>query len=254
MKRTLALAIWLVFAVSSETAGQGPYAQADIEYGRRLYFAHCSTCHGAAGNAVASVALAEGVFRTAASDRDLTRIILGGIPGSAMPGGKYDAGELAGLVAYIRNMKGSDRGPAAIGDRDRGRAVFEGKGRCNGCHRVDGRGSRVASDLSDIGAVRTAGALERALVDPASAMMPMNRKVRAVGADGSVITGRRLNEDTHTVQLIDERDRLISLAKDDLREYALLTTSDMPSYRDALDQQEFADLLAYLLSLKGSAR
>ena len=36
-------------------------------------------------------------------------------------------------------------------------------------------------------------------------MLPRNRSVRAVGNDGTVYAGRRLNEDTYTVQLIDEK-------------------------------------------------
>ena len=45
-------------------------------------------------------------------------------------------------------------------------------------------------------------------------------------------------------------ERLLSLTKADLREYAVLTTSPMPSYKD-LTADELADLIAYLLSLKG---
>ena len=82
-------------------------------------------------------------------------------------------------------------------------------------------------------------------------MLPINRPVRAVTKDGKVITGRRLNEDTWSVQLIDSQERLVSLAKADLKEYAVLKTSAMPSYRDKLSAQELADVVAYLLTLKG---
>jgi mono/diheme cytochrome c family protein len=36
-----------------------------------------------------------------------------------------------------------------------------------------------------------------------------------------------------------------------LREYTVVTTSTMPSYKDKLSAQEMADLVAYLLTLKG---
>jgi mono/diheme cytochrome c family protein len=65
------------------------------------------------------------------------------------------------------------------------------------------------------------------------------------------VTGRRLNEDTYTVLLIDAQERLVSLLKADLREYTIIKTSPMPSYKDTLTPAERADLLAYLLSLKG---
>ena len=69
--------------------------------------------------------------------------------------------------------------------------------------------------------------------------------------DGTVINGRRLNEDTFTVQLIDDQERLVSLEKSGLIEYTILTTSSMPVYEQILTDEERADLLAYLLTLKG---
>jgi mono/diheme cytochrome c family protein len=82
--------------------------------------------------------------------------------------------------------------------------------------------------------------------------MPVNRSVRAVTRDGKVITGRRLNEDTYSVQLIDEHENLVSLEKANLREYTVSKTSAMPSYKDTFSTQERADVLAYLFSLKGT--
>jgi hypothetical protein len=81
-------------------------------------------------------------------------------------------------------------------------------------------------------------------------MMPINRPVRAVTRDGTVINGRRLNEDTYTVQLLDDQERLIALTKADLREYTILTASPMPAQKN-MSPDELADLVAYLLSLKG---
>ena len=43
-----------------------------------------------------------------------------------------------------------------------------------------------------------------------------------------------------------------SLNKPDLKEYAILKTSAMPSYRDKLNPQELADLVAYLTTLNGA--
>ena len=69
--------------------------------------------------------------------------------------------------------------------------------------------------------------------------------------DGKVITGRRLNEDTYSVQLIDTEERLVSLSKADLKEYTVIKTSSMPSYQGKLSAQELADVVAYLLTLNG---
>jgi putative heme-binding domain-containing protein len=245
-------AVRVVAAQNPAQAHGGDYAQADIAYGARLYDAQCTTCHGANGDGVGGVDLRSGKFRHAVSDQDLRRVITNGIAETGMMGFKLDAAELAGIVAYLRNMGTFDRGSVKLGDAGRGRAMFEGRGGCTRCHRVGAEGPRAAPDLSDIGANRSAGSLQRSLVDPASQMMPINRPVRAVTRDGTVINGRRLNEDTYTVQLIDDRERLVSLTKADLREYTILTTSPMPSYKDKLSSEELDDLVAYLLSLKGT--
>jgi putative heme-binding domain-containing protein len=178
-------------------------------------------------------------------------VITNGIEGTGMLAFKFDPSELAGIIAYLRNMNSFDRGSVKPGDAGRGRTAFDGKGGCARCHRVGAQGSGVAPNLSDIGATRSAGSLLRSLTDPTSQMMPINRPVRAVTRDGKVINGRRLNEDTYTVQLIDDQEKLVSLVKADLREYTILMASPMPSYTDRLTQDELADVVAYLLSLKG---
>ncbi|MGD0909146.1 MAG: c-type cytochrome, partial [Candidatus Acidiferrales bacterium] len=228
------------------------YPQADIEYGSQIYAAQCSTCHGENGDGVPGINLRAGQFKRVFSDQDLRNTITTGVSGTGMPAFNLDAAELAGIVAYVRNMSSFDARSVTSGDEDRGRALFEGSANCSTCHRVNGKGPRVAPDLSNIGAIRTADLLQRTLLDPTGSMLPANRSVRAVTKEGKVITGRRLNEDTYTVQLIDEQERLVSLMKADLREYVVIKTSTMPSYKDKLSPKEMADIMAYLFSLKGS--
>jgi putative heme-binding domain-containing protein len=168
-----------------------------------------------------------------------------------MPGRRLDAAEVTGIIAYVRNMRDFNSGSVTLGDRARGEALFQGKGECATCHRVNGKGSRVAPDLSDVGTSRAASSLQQSIVDPSSMMIPIDRPVRLVTKDGRTITGRRLNEDTYTIQLIDAQEHLLSLMKSDVREYTILKSSSMPSYKDRLNGQELADLVAYLVTLKG---
>jgi hypothetical protein len=53
------------------------------------------------------------------------------------------------------------------------------------------------------------------------------------------------------VQVIDEQENLWSFEKSDLRELNVETAAVMPSYADRLTADELADLIAYLVSLKG---
>ena len=191
-----------------------------------------------------------GTVRNAVIDRDLERFIRNGST-AGMPAFALDAADMAGIVAYLRNMNAFDAATVKAGDEARGRAIFLGKGACTDCHRIDLDGSRVGPNLSDIGAVRSAGSLQRSLVDPTSQMMPINRPVRVVTKDGAIINGRRLNEDTYGLQIIDDHERLHSLVKADLREFTISKMSPMPSYKGKLSDDEIGDVLAYLLSLKG---
>ena len=230
---------------------ESQYPDVDIAYGASLYAARCVTCHGAQGDAIGGVNLRSGKFRNAQSDNDLARFIRAGSQAAGMPPFALDNAEMTGVIAYLRNMNAADTATVKAGDVSRGRAVFEGKGGCTACHRIGRVGSRVAPNLSDIGSQRSPGSLQRSLLDPTSQMMPVNRPVRVVTKDGTVINGRRLNEDTYSVQLIDDRERLHSILKADVREYTIAKTSPMPSYKGTLTSDELADLLGYLVSLKG---
>jgi putative heme-binding domain-containing protein len=238
-------------ALAQAPAHAGQYEQADIEQGAQLYSGHCVVCHGERGDAMPGVNLGSGKFRRAETDRDLSALIRTGVAGTAMAPSAYNDAELSALVAYLRNMGTVNLADVKIGDATRGRALFEGKGNCASCHRVGGEGPRTAPDLSTIGTQRTAASLQRALLDPSAALLPMHRTVRVVLRNGTVVTGRRLNEDTFTVQLIDSAARLVSLDRMDIREYTVSTEPLMPSYATRLDDDERADLVAYLLSLKG---
>lgn len=259
---TRPLLTWLAAALAALAPGPGgapaaaqehavEYARADIERGAQLYDEFCSACHGSEGDGVGSVNLMSGQFRQATTDQNLRRILTRGLPGTGMPPGDYADADLVALVAYVRNMRDYDGGVVTLGDAGRGRILFEGRGDCARCHRVAGHGSRLGPDLTAIGAVRGAGSLRATLLDPTGSMLPLNRPLRAVTRGGEVITGRRLNEDTYTVQIFDEQERLVSLDKADLRELTALAASPMPSYAELLGEDELADLLAYLVTLKG---
>jgi cytochrome c oxidase cbb3-type subunit 3 len=260
--RTPWLCLWAaaLFASSRLVAAQNPtlqghpddYPRADIEYGATIYAAECERCHGADGGGVSGVNLRSGNFRNAKTDLQLRTVITNGFPTAGMPAfTKLDTPQLTGVIAYLRNMNTFDRGSVKSGDAHRGQLVFDGKGACLRCHRVEGNGGRIGPDLSDIGANRSPGSLQRSLLDPSSQMFPINRPVHIVTRDGRVINGRRLNEDTYTVQVSDQDGRLLSLNKSDLKEFTILTRSNMPSYKDELTTDEIADVIAYLLSLKG---
>ena len=258
MRKAQTAACILILALALSAPGLSAQTQdhtftpMEIEAGSRLYADQCSLCHGPNGDGVANVNLRRNQYRKPMSDDDLRKAITEGNADQGMPAFKLKQDELDSLIAFIRAGFEVSNAPVRLGDATRGRTVFAGNGGCQKCHRVDGLGSRVAPDLSDIGSARQPAAIQRKLLDPTRSMLPINRPVRALTRDGKTIKGRRLNEDTFTVQIIDEQERLLTLTKADLREYELGTTSPMPSVAGRLTPDELADLVAYLSSLKGA--
>jgi putative heme-binding domain-containing protein len=240
----------LIFAAGALFA-QHSFTPIDVEDGGRLYRANCSICHGAQGDGVAGIDLGHGKFRRSKTDDDIAAIIRSGIPGTAMPPNTFTDFQSLTIVAYLRSMAAATATNTSGGDPARGKAIYEGKGGCAGCHRIRGLGARTGPDLSDIGNLRLAGELERSVVDPDEEVLAQNRHFRAVTKDGATITGTLLNEDKYSVQLLDSKDRLVSLKRANLRESAFVEKSSMPSYKDKLNQKELSDLVSYLVSLKG---
>jgi putative heme-binding domain-containing protein len=262
------LAVGVAFALGAGRAGaqgtapaggqgasqdhSGQYAPAEIALGARVYSANCANCHGVTGAGVANIDLRRGPLPRAATEAALRGVIAKGFPTTGMPGVTLQPDEMNGLVAFIRSgFEAAPAAPAGAADVARGQLLFEGRGKCLSCHRVNDRGSFSGPELTEIGRVRTAAAIQRSLLDPTGSMMPINRPVRAVTRDGKVISGRRLNEDTFTVQLMNDQGRLVSLVKSELKEWTVGTTSPMPTYKDTFAPGELADLVAYVFSLKG---
>ena len=248
--------LWVALIVAHGSAQlaqdhPGEYSQSDIVLGARVYNAQCAQCHGPNGDQVSGVDLRRGQFRRASSDEDLARIITNGIPGTGMPPVALQPPEVTGVIAFIRAGFNPTGRPIKVGSPARGQTIVEGNGGCLACHRIHGRGSRQAPDLSDVGLARTAEAIHRTLTDPTSGMLPINRPVRIAMKDGRTIAGRRLNEDTFTVQIIDDKERLHSLEKSTIRTMTVDTKSPMPSYAGRLTAEELSDVIAYLLTLKG---
>lgn len=244
----LALGALLVLVPGSTAYAQHETA-ADLLDGERAYQASCANCHGPNGDLIQGLNLFRGQFRRQMTDEDLVRIIRTGIPNTPMPATNMSAEQASKIVAYLRSLAAAGAGSVIAGDAARGKALFDGKGKCTSCHAVGGAGGRVGPDLSNVGAARRTPDLERALLDPQADVQPNHRFYRVVLKDGTSVSGRLLGHDTFTVRLIDTQENLRLFVKNDVRSHGF-ADSPMPSYRTTLTPQEIADVVSYLSSLR----
>jgi putative heme-binding domain-containing protein len=250
MKIRMGVLAAVCLAAAGGALAQQRYIPAEIEAGGRLYTSNCTGCHGPEGDGVGGINFSQGKFRRAATDDDLLRIIARGIPGTPMAPSGMSESQIGQIVGYLRSMTAGGELPPG-GDAARGRSIVEGKGQCLTCHTIGVNGLHAGPALTDIGAQRRAVDLMRSLVEPSAEIRPENRTIRVTMRDGRTITGRFLNQDTFSIQLIDATDKLMSIDKSAVRESTLLTASPMPSFKDKLSAQELADVVSYLASLKG---
>lgn len=237
-----------VLLCANPLGAQHSYTRSELENGARLYLGSCATCHGARGDMVRGAALMSGRFERATTDEELVKIIISGIVGTAMPPNNYTDLEAGMIVAYLRGTAAGDSVTATAGDSTRGKALFDGKGKCATCHTET---SRTAPSLADIGMLRRPLELEQSILDPSATLNTNYRMARAVTKAGTVVTGRLLNQSTFSVQMLDSADQLRAFDRSNLREFTIVRTSPMPSARGTLDAQEVADIVTYLTTLRG---
>jgi len=248
------------FGAGTVQAQEHSYAPADIEAGRGLFMGNCSGCHGQNGDQVQGADLSTGRFRRGSSDEDLIRVIRSGISGTSMPPHDFlSVGDTRTVVAFLRSLPTggaaalADDRDVRVGNAERGAALFSGRGECISCHTVNGTGGLRGPDLSRIGAQRSPGSIEQSILEPGAEVRAGNRYFQVIDSTGSSVQGLLLNQDTHSIQMLDTNESLISFIKSDLREFGFVG-SPMPSYQEELTADEVADLVGYLVSLRGENR
>ena len=141
------------------------------------------------------------------------------------------------------------------GDPARGRALFhdrDGLG-CIKCHRVSGAGDDVGPDLSTVGSQFDRAKLAEAVLYPSRQIREGYQQVTAATADGRIVAGLVRSESADTLTLRDAEGRDHAIPKAEIEERTAGSASLMPEGLHVdLSQQDFADLISYLESLKGS--
>ena len=224
----------------------------DIVSGERAFRDYCANCHGPDGDLIKGVDLGHNNFRQPYTDEDLAGIIMNGIPNTPMPATPRVTQEQAYmLVAYLRS-RGDIVDTGLSGNPGRGKTLFDGRGECLDCHMVEGQGGILGPDLSSIALVRSSAELEDSLLNPNAVVQPNHRFYTVVTKSGDRISGRLLNHDAFSVQLLDENEKLRAFQKNDLANYGF-SDPVMGSLAGEFSRQELADMVAYLATLRRGA-
>ena len=139
------------------------------------------------------------------------------------------------------------------GSAARGRQLFSDlKGlACVKCHAVGKEGGAVGPELSSVGAKYPRDELIASVLYPSAKISSGFEPTTFALADGRVLTGIVRSETTDAVEIQDSEAKLLRLAKDQIDERKRSDVSLMPNgLAQGLSPQDFADLIAYLETLK----
>jgi putative membrane-bound dehydrogenase-like protein len=141
---------------------------------------------------------------------------------------------------------------AGGGDAGRGRQVFLGaKASCTACHTVAGQGGQIGPDLTKIAAIRTDRDLLEAIVFPSASFVRGFEPYVVTTKKGQTFAGVIRRETAEALVLATGPATEARILRAEVEEIEPGKVSIMPEGLDAqLTQQELADLIAYLRTLK----
>jgi putative heme-binding domain-containing protein len=243
LNRTIVLGLFgTVLSVHTQTLPEGT--------GRAAFQRICSVCH--------SVNVATSQRMTRAEWSEVVNDMVS-------RGAQGTSGELDSIVNYLTNNFGKGNvSPTRGGQPSRpieqvaplsgpeiaaAKKLIQTNG-CLSCHRIGEMGSYIGPDLNDVGSNLSPDQISHALASPKNMVQPDNRTVQLITHDGQRVTGRILNQDGFSVQLIDSSGQLKSFEKAPLRQFVIVTTNPMPSYATKLNNEEMRTIVRYLASLR----
>ncbi len=138
------------------------------------------------------------------------------------------------------------------GDAVQGKEVFQRVATgCARCHRVGGEGGRLGPDLSGIGAKYRREQLVEDVLQPSRQIARGYEQTIVLTKEGETLSGLLQAEEAGAVTLVDSGGVSRSVDKSRIVERRLSDVSLMPEgLQDAVSLDAFADLMAYLETLK----
>ena len=144
---------------------------------------------------------------------------------------------------------------ALAGDDNRGRAIFfkSSAARCQSCHQVNGFGTKIGPDLSQIGKKYERGTLLETILEPSKAIAPEFIVNLVETASGEIHAGLIEEQNDKEVVVKNASGKTIHVPKGDVVTMQPQKQSMMPELvLQDITAQDAADLLAFLTSLNNA--
>lgn len=140
------------------------------------------------------------------------------------------------------------------GDSNRGKTVFESKAAaCTTCHDITGRERRAGPSLIAVGDKYSQDQMIRSVLEPSAKIHPDYGALIVTTIDGQTISGVLKNRTDTVLELLNVAGEITRIPIDDIESEQPSRTSLMPDgLHDKLTTKQFADLIAYLMTLKQS--
>lgn len=140
----------------------------------------------------------------------------------------------------------------SAGDPDRGKVLFASAStKCATCHKVHGQGGDAGPDLSQIGGKFDRTHLIESILNPSAEILQGYHSTIIETKSGRSFTGIVKSESATAVTLVDTEGKSLVIPLRDIESRAVSKVSQMPAgLVDGMSPAAFADLIAYLASLR----
>lgn len=153
--------------------------------------------------------------------------------------------------AGAMNLPPLDQLAAMTGDLAHGVEVFRGKATCSKCHLVNGFGSQVGPDLSEIGSKLSREAMFTSILDPSAGISHNYENYIVLLGSGQIVSGILVTQTDDKIVIRNAEAIDIAIDPDDIEEMTKSEVSIMPAnLHQTTDQQGLVDMVEYLMSLK----
>ncbi len=142
----------------------------------------------------------------------------------------------------------ADGGDAVFGER-----VFHSPAaRCNTCHTIDGHGTTLGPDLTQLIRSVDRSQIVKSILRPSDAFAPQHQAWRIITMDGLVISGLQIDHKANgAIEIISEEGEKLRFEADEIDDYVASRESIMPSGLEAtMTAMELRDLVAYIATLR----